>query len=704
MGISYRSSYKVLCVFVIFIGFSSASTAQVQHTETAVEEIIVSSSLHRSRANTALPVNVLAGEELREKASATLGETLQSELGVTSSSFGAGVGQPIIRGLGANRVQVLQGGVGNMDVSSVSADHANSIEPVLAERIEVLRGPSTLLYGNGAIGGVVNIIDNRIPTTLPTGLTGLVETRHNNVSDQQVSALKVEGASGQVAWHIDGIYRDSNNVEIDGFAINPDTINLSDGEELEALLRSKGEIENSDMAVNVRTVGASWILDEGYIGFSVNRIENNYGIPLLINELIEEIDLELPESQNQGSDDGIRIAMEQQRIDVEGLLPLSGFFEEIHGRVSQIDYQHAEIEGNGDIGTIFDLQGIAGRFSLHLATPANREGVLGLQFGQREFSATGEEAYIPKVDINSLALFTIHSLDVEDITYEFGLRGERISHEQSNGSCDKTSTSWSGSLSSIWRFRDDANMLVSLAHSQRSATVEELFSNIDTVCGEPEIPDLVLHGATQRFEIGIPNANREKSTNIELGFRKHAGDVRAELNLFYNDIKDFIYLLDSGNFNEGFEISRYTQENSVFKGVEVEISFPLFRVGAHSSELSIFSDYVSAEFQNTGNVPRIPPLRYGAEISHSHTNWQLKLQVTRVAEQSDTAEDETRSEGYTLLGFYGDYHIEWGDQEILLFAKGNNLLDEKIRNHTSLLKDVAPAAGRAIEVGIRYEF
>ena len=240
---------------------------ELEHSEPNIEEMIVTSTLHRSRADTAMPVNILAGEELREKVAATLGEMLQDQVGVTTASFGVGVGSPVIRGQGGNRVQVLQGGVGNIDASAISADHANSLEPALAERIEVIRGPATLLYGNGAIGGVVNVIDNRIPTSVPTAVTGIVESRYNSASDQQVTVGRLEGGAGNIAWHLDGVYRESNDVEIPGFAVNPKTVAIADEEELEELLESRGRIPNSSTRANTQTFGASWVFDEAILVF-----------------------------------------------------------------------------------------------------------------------------------------------------------------------------------------------------------------------------------------------------------------------------------------------------------------------------------------------------------------------------------------------------------------------------------------------------
>lgn len=693
---------------LLFAPGLQAAEQEALHSD--IEELIVTSTLNRSRADTALPVNILVAEELREKAAATLGETLQDQVGVTVSSFGVGVGAPVIRGQSANRVQVLQGGVGNIDASSISADHASSLEPALAERIEVLRGPSTLLYGNGAIGGVVNVIDNRIPDSVPMASTGMLETRNNSASDQQVSVMKLEGGTGRFAWHVDGIYRDSNDVEVSGFAINPDLVDSSDEEAWEELLESRGRLANSSTQASVKTVGGSWILNEGHVGFSFNQLSNDYGIPLGGHAAHEEEGHE--EEGHEGEEEeghdeeagGTRIAMEQDRVDMELVFPLSGWFSEVRGRASVVDYQHAEIEPSGETGTLFEQDGVEGRFVFQIDYPENNEGVLGLQFSHREFSALGEEAFIPATDIDSVALFTVHSLSVDTITYEFGLRAERQTLDQLRGSCSDGQTSFSGSGSAIWRFREDTNLIVSLAHSQRSATVEERYSNIDTGCGELPLASMIPHAATQRLEIGNPDTKKESSSNIEFALRKHLGTVTGEINLFYNDIADFIYLFDTGVFAGDVEVARYLQEDATFYGFEAELSLPVYGTGYHRSELNLFTDYVRAEFNNNGNVPRIPPLRFGAEYSHSHLDWQARLRWTKVQGQTNTGTHETRTDGYNLLNFYADYHLPFDGQTSLIFLKLNNMLDESIRHHTSLLKDVAPAAGRSVELGLRFEF
>ena len=682
------------------------------HANEIVDEIIVTTTMQRTAAETALPVNVLAGELLRERVAATLGETLNELTGIHSSSFGTGVGLPVIRGQSGNRVQVLQGGVSNIDASAVSPDHANSVEAALAERIEVLRGPATLLYGNGAIGGVVNVIDNRIPRTVPEAVTGFLETRHNTVSDQQMSVFKINSGAGQFAWHIDGVYRESNNTRSPGYAINPETVDFSDPEELEGLLEGKGHIPNSNTLSHAGTVGGSWIFEGGYLGASVNRLRNNYGVPEGAHaEHHEEEDHEDEEHADEAEEGGLRIDMKQDRIDIDGLMPLAGFFggffESAQGRLSFVDYQHVEIEGDGAAGTKYQNKGHEGRFSFAHQPLGPMQGILGLQFNNMEFRAEGEEAYILPTDISSAALFTVQTIERGDMIYEFGLRTERQRFDQSGGSCDQSKNSVSGSASSVWRFRENTNLLFSVAHSQRTPTVEELYSNIDNLtCAEPaDEHDLIAHFATNRLEIGDPNAGKERSSNVEFGWRQHRGAVTGELNVFYNNIRDYLYLEDTGEFEDDIEIARITQQDALFRGVEAQVTLPMWSGDLGRTELTLFGDYVRARFDRGGNVPRIPAARFGAEVSHSHADWVYKLRATRVGEQDKTARNnESSTDGYTLLNVVVDYHAQVFGQELLLFAKGNNLLNEKIRNHTSRLKDLAPQPGRGYELGLRLQF
>jgi iron complex outermembrane receptor protein len=370
-----------------------------------------------------------------------------------------------------------------------------------------------------------------------------------------------------------------------------------------------------------------------------------------------------------------------------------------------VDYEHAEVEGNGEIGTVYANEGYEGRFTVSQAPRGSLMGVSGVQFGSKEFSATGEEAYIAKTDIGSFALFTVQSLEAGDMTYEIGLRGERQSLDQ-GGSCDTSNSTVSSSASALWRMQEDTNLLLAIAHSQRAPTVEERFSNINTTTCKPPVSDtdLVAHAATQRYEIGKPDADKEHATNIEVGLRRHRGAVTGELNFFYNNIADYLYLRDSGALVDDVEVAYVTQDDAVFRGVEAEVSFPLFSYDEAATQMTLFGDYVRARLDGDGDVPRIPAMRVGAEVTHTHNDWLYKLRATRVAKQTDVALNESETDGYTLLSASVDYHATVFGQEMTVFAQGSNLLDEEIRNHVSVLKDVAPEAGRNLVLGLRLEF
>jgi iron complex outermembrane receptor protein len=685
--------HKILLpALLAMFGLSTVPEAHAQHhdAEHDMEELIVTGSMSKKKSDTSMPVNLLSGEALRANAAATLGETLNSLAGVTSTSFGPGVGSPVIRGQSGNRVGVLQDGLGALDASTISQDHANSVEPLLAERIEVIRGPATLLYGNGAIGGVINIIDNRVPESIPAAFTGAAEFRHNTVADANVGVFKLDGGNGNFAWHLDGLRRERGNVGIPGHAIKEEPGHQEE-EEL------TGFIENSQAASQSLTAGTSYIGERGFIGASISVFDNNYGIPPGAHEHLENGEEEEHEDAN------ISIDMEQTRFNIKGSLQLDGFFESLKANVTFNDYAHREIEsvdGVDEVGTVFSNAGAEARILLHHRAVGSVSGVLGLQAGDREFSAIGEESFIPSSDIGSFGLFAVESVDTGQWLYEFGLRLDRQTVAPGSN-CDHNATTLSGSASAIWRFQENTNLLISLNKSERSATAEELFSNIQTdSCVESAAAELVPHVASGRIEIGHPGLTTETAHNLELALRKHLGEMRTELSLFYNRINDYIFLADTGVVVDETEISRYLQQDAKFSGLEAEISRPFELNGGGHMDLALFGDLVTAELDDGTNVPRIPPLRYGSEITWLQENWSIKLRATAVATQDKTALDETATAGHTLVDLYFDYHFP----ATVLFIKGNNLRDEEIRNHTSLIKHFAPEPGRGFEAGIRYRF
>ncbi len=665
-----------------------------------VEEVLVTGVLGKAQKDSAMPVNVLTGEQLRENAASTIGETLQNQIGVNTASFGPGVGQPIIRGQGANRVQVLQNGTGALDVSNTSQDHANTVEGILAERIEVIRGPATLLYGNGAIGGVVNVIDNRIPSQVPEKITGALEYRFNNVNQGSTGVAVMDGGAGNIAWHLDGVLQDTDVTRIPGFA------NFEEPEE-----ESFGIIENTESDKQNITAGISFVGDNGFIGVSVNRLENEYGLPPGGHGHEDEHEEEGHNEEEEGEEEEevIRLDLEQTRVDLEGEYNLNGVFENIKASLSSTDYSHVELEGD-EIGTMFNNEGVEFRLNAKhrsLDIGDGLVGSIGFQYLDRDFSALGEEAFIPASNISSYGFYLFESVDVGAFTYEGGLRFDKQEID-ANLECNSSETSTTGSFAGIWNFSQEANVFVSVNRSQRAPSVEELYSNVAAVgCapsqGLPAEEGLVEHAATARFEIGNTQLNKETATNLEIAYRKHSGSVKGEVSAFINSIDDYIYLSDIGEIDETI-VSRFLQEDARFIGVEAQIEFPLAAYAGTDYHVNVFGDYVEAELDSGAYLPRIPPMRSGLELVAHANDWTLKLRNTFVSSQDKTSANEEATDSYTRLDLFADYHLHFGERDLLLFAKAKNLTNEDIRHHTSFLKENAPEAGRSIELGLRYVF
>lgn len=747
MDICYKKNLLRLGIMIAtaHAGAVSAQSTRETHTEESLQEIVVTAAFAESEAETALPIGVLTGEELAEKVSNSLGDTLKNEIGVNSASFGTGVGQPIIRGQTGNRVTILQNGVGVTDASNVSPDHANGVEAVLANRLEVVRGPSTLLYGSGAVGGVVNVIDNRVPESLVDAPEFIIQQSRNSVNDEDKTVVRLDASAGNFAFHLDAYTRENDNVEIPGFAVDEFAVERLEelvaehlehehgedhedeheedhGHEDEEFENTNGFIGNSDSEADAGTIGFSYVNDNGFIGFSANRLESNYGLPPGTHSHAhgeEEHEEEHEEDDHDDEDhdeeyedvDFVRIDMESTRYDLRGMYSFTdSWVDNIRGSIGIADYQHAEVEyfeaGGSEIGTLYSNEGTEGRFTLEHVPVGNWSGVWGLQFTDSDFSAIGEEAFIPRSEIGSLGLFAVERYTQGNLTAELGFRFEDNDIDPV-GRCgfDGSATSLSGSV--LYDMNAESNVLFGLSRSERAPTVEELYSNTDaaTCAAYADAENFVLHAATNLLEIGNPNLSEETSQNFEFGYRKHSGAWTGEFSAYYNKIDDFVFLDLNGEEHEEQAIASYLAKDATFRGLEAEISFTVMQRGANSLVLGLFGDLVDAEFDSGGNVPRIPAAKVGGELRYFGPNWTMHLHLTRVNDQDDTGELELGTDGYSLLSLYADYHWDFGaDSELKLFVRGDNLLDDEVRNHASFLKNYAPEPGRGVTMGLRFEY
>lgn len=643
------------------------------------------------------PTQVLSSEDLKRQSIQTIGETVSGELGVTSSDFGAGVGRPVIRGMGGGRVRVMENGISTMDASTVSSDHAVTSEPVFAEQIEILRGPATLLYGSGASGGLVNVVSDRIPREIPDDIESKMVIQYETVNDGFTGAGGINAGGGNLAIHISGMKRDTSDYDIPGFAESlPD-----EGEE-------PGTLENSGTNTENVTGGLAFINDTINFGFSVSGLNSLYGIPGHGHGHGEE----------EEEDGGVKIDMEQIRYDLSATLhnPLSGI-KEIRSRWGYNDYQHNEIEPSGEIGTSFSNEELEGRIELIHNPMSNGiwNGVVGIQINSRDFSAIGEEAFLPPAEQDAFSIFLVEKADFNQWHFDLGFRFEHQNNDSSTGeSTNHDVYSFGGGVS--YDYDENYELGLSIGRSQRAPTIEEIFSNGP-------------HLATNAFEIGDVGLTDETSTNIDFHWHKTKGPYTFKVNLFYNFIDDFIYLQEQDLNNDGVpdrveedfsgDISEildpdedeeplllfHTQNNAEFKGFEIEGIINLFNSDHGILNVRIWSDYVDAKLIGNGEtLPRISPLRIGTGVDYIIGPWDFDLSLTHTADKDDIATLEGTTQGYEMLNIYIGYNFDLGNTSFTFFGKGNNLLNQEARRHTSVIKDIAPLPGRSGIIGIRASF
>lgn len=643
-----------------------------------LDSVVVSSSaLGRQSHEMTMPVSVLEGDELVQRREATLGETLQNLPGVHSSSFGAGAARPVIRGLDGARVKVLSDGVELLDASTISPDHAVVSEPLLAERIEVLKGPATLLYGGGAIGGVVNVIDRKVPTHVPEkGYEGELELRGNSAANEGAGVFGITAGSGSFAVRAEGAKRQADAYEIPG---SPH--------------KQAGSYNDTDSF----TLGASFIGERGYLGAAYTEQNNRYG--LLAHEHAD--------CHTHGSDwhcgghghghgdhdhehGGVPyVDMQQKRWDLRGELsdPLPGF-EQARLRVGYSDYQHKEIEG-GEVGTRFDNDGTDVRLELTHQPLFGWRGVLGAQTLRRDFEAAGEEAYVPPTLTRNHGLFLLEEYTAGAWRYELGLRHEWQDID-AEGPRDTNHSGTSVSAGAAWTFAPQYSLGFSLSRSQRLPTAEELYA-------------YGPHAASRTVELGNVELDEETSHNAELTLRKFAGRTTFSLSLFRNQVDDFIYAADTGHdIGGGYREIEYRQQDAVLTGAEGEVRVQV----TDATALTLFGDHVRGTLRDGGgDLPRIPAGRLGVRLDQSFTTaLNGQLEFYRVQRQDELAEHETETGGHNMLGAGLSYAGSLKQSDYLIYLKGNNLLDEKARQHTSFIKDEVLLPGRNLTLGLRVAF
>ncbi len=668
------------------------------HQQTS-REIIVTGVLPTQRGDMLSSVAVVQGADLAQSLRPSIGETLARTPGVSATSFGPTASRPVLRGMQGERVRLLTDGLGSIDVSNTSADHAAAINPLLAQRIEVLRGPQSLLYGSSAIGGVVNVIDRRIPVSVPD------EAIHVDAQGGYASAAKERSAAGAVdaplggGWvaHADGSYTKTDDIRIGGHALTPalraQAIASSllpadpDSEvDFAANAAVKGRLPNTASKTWTAGAGLAYIGDSGNIGVSYGHYDSLYGVPLRFA------------TQPGQEQEAPRLSLVQNRFDLRAEVQTSGLLDKVALRMGYANYRHFELEEDGAIGTAFYNKGLEGRLELTQARHGAWRGVTGAQFFTRDFNVVGDEAFLPKNRTAQIGLFTLQQLDYGAFKVEAGARYEHSAlsalpgpdqPQFFRGSRDFDVVS--GSLGASYAIAPDWRLGLTLSRTARAPAAEELFAN-------------GAHAGTAAYELGNPEFRTEKSKGVEAILRGSGRDYSFEASAYHNWFSNFIYEDLTGDSEDGLPVYAFSQADARYYGFEVQGTLTLARFGESKVVADGLADYVHATIKGVGPAPRIPPLRVLGGLGLETPTFDVRGEVEHVTTQNRVAEFETTTKGYTMVNLEANIR-PWGQDRPLSFAlSANNLFDVNARRHASFLKDYAPISGRDLRLTARVSF
>ncbi|TWX49178.1 TonB-dependent receptor [Colwellia hornerae] len=717
------------------------SEVTISMRATVMEVIdVYATPLHSSSIESALPVNVISGDDLRLKQASTLGETLKNEVGVHSSYFGPVASSPIIRGMDGPRVLITQNGLDVGDASRVGPDHAVAAEAGTAQQVEVLRGPSTLFYGSGAIGGVVNVVDNRVPKTTDNQVDYLL--KHNDVADENEATLNINSGYKNFALHLDAFWRQSNDYKIPGYATAEENHDEDIHDEEHSEEETKGVLENSASKSSGFTVGSSYLFDAGYVGLSYGRMERTYGIPGHAEHSEEEHQEMVTASGGEAAVFGDLV---QDRYQLLSEISFEdSFINRLVSKAAYTDYQHQEIEG-GIVGTQFNNEMLETRFDLYHQAVDGWKGAWTLHYKESDFDAVGEEAFTPPSSTESIALAWLEEKHINNVLWQVGARIEQVKlnassagdlHDDHTDGLDSYSeesfhfikqkfTPISASLGAVWGYSPGYNIGVSAAFSQRAPSASELFSNGAHIgTNTYEVGALFsVHEENHELHVDMSDQNvaLETAYNLDLTWRKFEGDFGFVASAFYNHIDDYYYQANTGLFAEdgheshdeaieennieestGLPVYVFQQNNVVMYGVEAEFFYQV----TPSLKATLFTDYIRAKLtdNNNDNLPRIPPMRVGGQFNYITDKYSAELSATHYFKQSDTAALESETAGYTMLDANVNFFIDAVGDDMVAFVKVNNITNEQARVHTSFLKNVSPLPARGFTVGIRGSF
>jgi iron complex outermembrane receptor protein len=649
-------------------------------------EIIVTGV--RRRAQDVLGgVSVLDQGDLTREMRTSIGETLARQPGVSATSFGPVASAPVLRGLSGDRVRVLTDGIGTLDLSSSGPDHKVTINPLTAERIEVMRGPSALLFGSSAIGGVVNVIDARIPRRAPENAIGVdaMGTYGSAANERSVNLSLNAPLGGSFIAHADGNYGRTDDQRTGGHILSRELREeaLASGDpDIEALADLKGDLPNSASRTSEGALGLAYVDGPLNVGMSVSRSESKYQVPIRYSR-DPGVEAEAP-----------TIDQRQTRYDARAEIPIGGFFSQVRARGGYADYRHDELEYTGEIGSSFFSTGGEGRFELVQTSRSGWDGTSGLQYLQRSAKIRGEEKFLPDARQRQAGLFTLQTYVDGPIRAEAGGRVEfsRLSAEADAqlGTPDKSLrfTTWSGSLGGQYEFAPGWRAGLSLSHSERAPSVDELFANGP-------------HGASQSFEVGNPDLDPERSLGLEATLHRDVGPVHVTANFYLSRFSNFIFQAPTGDFEEDLPVFETRQGKARFYGFELAADARFGSALGINWGAELRADAVRGSIRGYGPAPLLPPFRILGALTGERGQFDGRLEVEHAAAHKRTAPVETQTLGYTLVNASLDWHPFAANPELSLSLAANNIFDVVARRSTSILKDYAPLAGRDIRITAR---
>jgi iron complex outermembrane receptor protein len=662
---------RTLLASALLLAFHPAVRADDQDiiNDGKVQQVVVTASPLRNGEGDQIltPAKVLAGDELRDKVGSSLGETLQNELGVSASAFGAGASRPIIRGMEGSRVKMLENGMATSDVSGLSNDHAVASEGAVARQIEILRGPAALLYGSGAIGGLVNVVNERIPTALEPRLTGQVESRLSTVDNGKDLSGTLDGAVGKIGLHLDGNARNTDDYQIPDRRVANDPAS------------TMNRLPNSDTKERNIGIGGSYIDDWGYAGLSASHLTNFYGIP---------------------TDEGSHIAQRQNRYDFDSVVknPLAGF-ESARVKAGYTDYHHAELD-DGVPATLFSNKSFESRVELthRPVTSLGLHGTFGVQTENTHFSALSAQGgpdTVPVTHSTSQAAFLVEEWSQGPLRWNAGLRYENVDRKPV-GNRERSFDLGSGSIGALWPFTKGYSFGATVSYAQRAPATEELYSSGP-------------HDATLTFDVGNPDLRKEISRNVELSLQKTSGLLRWRVNAYRNNVNNFIYghvtdtsFDEDGNPGGDFRQRLFQQARAHIQGAEAEMTWNQVGMGWNGR---VFADTSRGYLDDAGNLPLQPADRVGAAIGYRQPHWRAGLDWTHSRGQDRLASFETSTTpSYNQVNANLSYTQRLENLDLTYFVSAKNLLNEDIRLATSLLKDISPLPGRNVTFGVRAKF